>query len=224
MGNTNSTEGNNLVASYQQRSRNSSSTSIQPTVSSSNKTSQPFQLSITEPTAEPDMAEQNTTDNVIEEQDEVSQPTPPPTKSVPVSTGKSGWVSSTGAASPWYGSLGSSASSHHRASISGPYYRTRGMSVTRDNENDEDLSNIIANTPTNASNMNPPTTSQPPLFTAQNQGISINSILKKKLKLKTCFFLCVGVPTIITWTQGGNNVYVTGTFNGWKQKIKLVKR
>ncbi|KAI9356689.1 5'-AMP-activated protein kinase beta subunit, interation domain-containing protein, partial [Pilaira anomala] len=31
------------------------------------------------------------------------------------------------------------------------------------------------------------------------------------------------VPTIITWTQGGNNVYVTGTFNGWKQKIKLVK-
>ncbi|KAI8583800.1 hypothetical protein K450DRAFT_220035 [Umbelopsis ramanniana AG] len=31
------------------------------------------------------------------------------------------------------------------------------------------------------------------------------------------------VPTIITWTQGGNNVYVTGTFNGWKQKIHLVK-
>ncbi|GAA5812228.1 hypothetical protein MFLAVUS_005678 [Mucor flavus] len=201
MGNTNSTEGNSLVASYQQRSRNSSSTSIQPVVSSSNKTSQPFQLSITEPTTEPDMAEQNTTDNVIENQDEVSQPAPPPTKAVPVSTGKSGWVSSTGAASPWYGSLGSSASSHHRASISGPYYRTRGMSVTRDNENDEDLSNIIANTPTNASSINPPTTLQPHLFTAQNQG----------------------VPTIITWTQGGNNVYVTGTFNGWKQKIKLVK-
>ncbi|ORE11724.1 AMPKBI-domain-containing protein [Rhizopus microsporus var. microsporus] len=34
----------------------------------------------------------------------------------------------------------------------------------------------------------------------------------------------IGVPTIITWTQGGNNVYVTGTFNGWKHKIKLVKR
>ncbi|KAI7903382.1 uncharacterized protein BX663DRAFT_434145, partial [Cokeromyces recurvatus] len=31
------------------------------------------------------------------------------------------------------------------------------------------------------------------------------------------------IPTIITWTQGGNNVYVTGTFNGWKHKIKLVK-
>lgn len=33
-----------------------------------------------------------------------------------------------------------------------------------------------------------------------------------------------GVPTIITWSQEGNNVYVTGTFNGWKHKIKLVKR
>ncbi|OZJ05599.1 hypothetical protein BZG36_01484 [Bifiguratus adelaidae] len=32
-----------------------------------------------------------------------------------------------------------------------------------------------------------------------------------------------GTPTIITWTQGGNNVYVTGTFNGWKQKIRLNK-
>ncbi|ORZ15899.1 hypothetical protein BCR42DRAFT_328104, partial [Absidia repens] len=28
---------------------------------------------------------------------------------------------------------------------------------------------------------------------------------------------------IITWSQGGNNVYVTGTFNGWKRKLKLVK-
>jgi hypothetical protein len=34
----------------------------------------------------------------------------------------------------------------------------------------------------------------------------------------------IGVPTIITWTQGGNNVYITGTFNGWKHKLKLVKR
>ncbi|KAI8061113.1 hypothetical protein BC940DRAFT_137377 [Gongronella butleri] len=32
------------------------------------------------------------------------------------------------------------------------------------------------------------------------------------------------VPTIITWSQGGKNVSVTGTFNGWKHKIKLVKR
>ncbi|OAD72087.1 carbohydrate-binding module family 48 protein, partial [Phycomyces blakesleeanus NRRL 1555(-)] len=33
----------------------------------------------------------------------------------------------------------------------------------------------------------------------------------------------LGVTTLLTWTQGGNNVYVTGTFNGWKHKIKLVK-
>ncbi|KAI8366609.1 5'-AMP-activated protein kinase beta subunit, interation domain-containing protein [Blakeslea trispora] len=32
-----------------------------------------------------------------------------------------------------------------------------------------------------------------------------------------------GVPTIITWSQGGHQVYVTGTFNGWKHKIKLIK-
>ncbi|KAI9484391.1 hypothetical protein BDB00DRAFT_894066, partial [Zychaea mexicana] len=31
------------------------------------------------------------------------------------------------------------------------------------------------------------------------------------------------VPTIINWSQGGQSVYVTGTFNGWKHKIKLVK-
>ncbi len=32
------------------------------------------------------------------------------------------------------------------------------------------------------------------------------------------------VPTIITWSQGGTNVYVTGTFNNWKQKVRLNKR
>jgi len=32
------------------------------------------------------------------------------------------------------------------------------------------------------------------------------------------------VPTIITWSQGGSNVYVTGTFNNWKQKVRLNKR
>ncbi|KAF0492722.1 AMPKBI-domain-containing protein [Gigaspora margarita] len=32
-----------------------------------------------------------------------------------------------------------------------------------------------------------------------------------------------GVPTIITWSQGGNNVYVTGTFNEWKRNIRLCK-
>ncbi|KAF9113539.1 galactose metabolism- protein [Mortierella sp. AM989] len=31
------------------------------------------------------------------------------------------------------------------------------------------------------------------------------------------------VPTIITWSQGGANVYVTGTFNNWKQKVRLNK-
>lgn len=29
------------------------------------------------------------------------------------------------------------------------------------------------------------------------------------------------LPTIITWTHGGQNVYVTGSFNGWKNKIRL---
>ncbi|CAG8444677.1 11731_t:CDS:2 [Acaulospora morrowiae] len=32
-----------------------------------------------------------------------------------------------------------------------------------------------------------------------------------------------GIPTIITWSHGGNNVYVTGTFNDWKQNIRLCK-
>ncbi|CAG8503371.1 7555_t:CDS:2, partial [Cetraspora pellucida] len=32
-----------------------------------------------------------------------------------------------------------------------------------------------------------------------------------------------GVPTIITWSQGGNNVYVTGTFNEWKRNVRLCK-
>ncbi|KAI7853937.1 5'-AMP-activated protein kinase beta subunit, interation domain-containing protein [Circinella umbellata] len=35
--------------------------------------------------------------------------------------------------------------------------------------------------------------------------------------------IIAGVPTMISWSQGGNSVYVTGTFNGWKHKIKLVK-
>ncbi|CAG8577326.1 10231_t:CDS:2 [Paraglomus brasilianum] len=32
-----------------------------------------------------------------------------------------------------------------------------------------------------------------------------------------------GIPTIITWSQGGNNVCVTGTFNDWKHNIRLCK-
>eukprot|EP00741_Cyanophora_paradoxa_P003437 tig00000704_g3340.t1 len=31
----------------------------------------------------------------------------------------------------------------------------------------------------------------------------------------------VEVPTVITWSHGGNKVYVTGTFNGWKERIAM---
>jgi len=31
------------------------------------------------------------------------------------------------------------------------------------------------------------------------------------------------VPTIITWNKGGQNVYLTGTFNNWSAKIPLNK-
>ncbi|KAG1458894.1 hypothetical protein G6F56_006285 [Rhizopus delemar] len=170
MGNTNSTE-----SSIHQRTRSksdSSSSSVANTIEIPAPT-------VTEPVNTPQLS--------ITEPEESKEPVP---KAVPVATGKSGWVSSTtGAASPWFNSLSSSTSSYHphRASISGPYYRTRGMSVTRDSENDEDLSTSIT-----------------------QQANSGNMPIQ-------------GVPTIITWTQGGNNVYVTGTFNGWKNKIKLIK-
>ena len=29
------------------------------------------------------------------------------------------------------------------------------------------------------------------------------------------------VPTVFTWTGGGKQVYITGTFNDWKEKIPL---
>ncbi|CAI2166680.1 12709_t:CDS:2 [Funneliformis geosporum] len=32
-----------------------------------------------------------------------------------------------------------------------------------------------------------------------------------------------GIPTIITWSQGGNSVFVTGTFNDWKYNVRLNK-
>jgi len=32
-----------------------------------------------------------------------------------------------------------------------------------------------------------------------------------------------GLPTLITWNSPARNVYVTGTFNGWKHKIPLHK-
>eukprot|EP00842_Homolaphlyctis_polyrhiza_P001984 jgi/Hompol1/2787/HPOL_000379-RA len=31
------------------------------------------------------------------------------------------------------------------------------------------------------------------------------------------------IPIIVSWTHGGKSVYITGTFNNWKQKIKLAK-
>ncbi|KAF1803881.1 hypothetical protein FB192DRAFT_1370284 [Mucor lusitanicus] len=199
MGNTNSTEGNNLVASYQQQKEQqlpeqgiteqdqpphrerrtsssstasnnpkpaSNSTSTSSSTSSVSKKPQSFEFSVTEPihtVSEPEPIPSTThhwspkepsiqedIDTMKEGDKEPEQPANTPSKAVPVSNAKSGWVSSTGAASPWYGSLSSStSSSHHRASISGPYYRTRGMSVTRDSENDEDLTNIITSTSSN---------------------------------------------------------------------------
>ncbi|OBZ90988.1 5'-AMP-activated protein kinase subunit beta-2 [Choanephora cucurbitarum] len=152
-----------------------------------------------------------------------------PTKAVPVSTGKkSGWVSSTGGASPWYGSLSSSASSsHRRASISGPYYRTRGMSITRDSENDEDYPHIQTQSTFEPNDLSKPSTLQPqpqsqqqpqqqPQPQPQPQQQQQQPQLQQQQQQQ-------GVPTIITWSQGGHQVYVTGTFNGWKHKIKLVK-
>jgi hypothetical protein len=167
-------------ASIQQQSKPINTSAIQPTASSStsstssiSKQQQPqpaFNLSVTEAASEPilttapspwspkepviqedhTLVKEIPINNMSSQQDEnKEQPEP---AAVPVSTGKkSGWVSSTGAASPWYGSLSSStSSSHHRASISGPYYRTRGMSVTRDSENDEELTAAISSTSTTA--------------------------------------------------------------------------
>jgi 5'-AMP-activated protein kinase regulatory beta subunit len=32
------------------------------------------------------------------------------------------------------------------------------------------------------------------------------------------------VPTVFRWTHGGNQVYITGTFNNWKERIPLNRR
>ncbi|KAG2190175.1 hypothetical protein INT46_008394 [Mucor plumbeus] len=278
MGNTNSTEGNNLVASYQQKKEqqiqeqiqteqdqlqqrerrkssssissnnpkpNSSSTSTSSSTSSISKKPQLFEFSVTEPThsvsepepipptthhwspKEPSIQEDSPTDiAIMKEEKEPEQPLNTPSRAVPVSNAKSGWVSSTGAASPWYGSLSSStSSSHHRASISGPYYRTRGMSVTRDSENDEDLTNIITSTSSNtASNSTSNAITSPTNSTQSTVNAPTTSATTTTTTTTTTTGTTnQGVPTIITWAQGGNNVYITGTFNGWKHKIKLVK-
>ncbi|RPB25319.1 AMPKBI-domain-containing protein [Terfezia boudieri ATCC MYA-4762] len=31
------------------------------------------------------------------------------------------------------------------------------------------------------------------------------------------------IPTLVTWTHGGNKVYITGTFCGWRKKYRLTK-
>jgi hypothetical protein len=252
MGNTNSTEGNNLVASYQQKKEqqiqeqiqteqdqlqqrerrkssssissnnpkpNSSSTSTSSSTSSISKKPQLFEFSVTEPThsvsepepipptthhwspKEPSIQEDSPTDiAIMKEEKEPEQPLNTPSRAVPVSNAKSGWVSSTGAASPWYGSLSSStSSSHHRASISGPYYRTRGMSVTRDSENDEDLTNIITSTSSN---------------TASNS--TSNAITSPTNSTQST----VNAPTT-TATTTATTTTTAGTTNQGKLKMKL---
>ncbi|CAL8072687.1 unnamed protein product [Calicophoron daubneyi] len=32
------------------------------------------------------------------------------------------------------------------------------------------------------------------------------------------------VPTVFKWEGGGKDVYISGTFNGWKSKIPMVRR
>ncbi|KAL0074551.1 5'-AMP-activated protein kinase beta subunit, interation domain-containing protein [Phycomyces blakesleeanus] len=164
----------------------------------------PFQMSITEPlddsfanrptSPQPIISDNEAPSSFPSSPPHTRHPQPEMPKAVPVATGKAGWVSSTGNTSPWVGSLSSSASSNRRDSIHGPYYRARGMSINRDSEADEDS----------------PAPQQPilPKMIGQHKSNEPDS---------------QGVTTLLTWTQGGNNVYVTGTFNGWKHKIKLVK-
>ncbi|KAG0763989.1 hypothetical protein G6F57_007785 [Rhizopus arrhizus] len=206
MGNTNSTEAN---LHQRKKSNNSISDKIEPTADITATATATTASTSTITDTSTSTASSNPQLSVTEPPNEESS-----TQPVPVVNNKTGWVSSTtGAASPWFNSYSSSTSSHHphRASISGPYYRARGMSVTaRDSENDEDLmipstaSNIIVNN-----------------NTAANTTANAANTAAGPANLAT--MPAQGVPTIITWTQGGNNVYVTGTFNGWKHKIKLVK-
>ncbi|ORZ03884.1 5'-AMP-activated protein kinase beta subunit, interation domain-domain-containing protein [Syncephalastrum racemosum] len=221
-------------------SSSSSSSSTHSTSQNNNSTSKqqhhphsrvPFRLSVTGPPPPPQSSEPvsatSTTSDTFPEFFGARPPSPSPnasanananaiaphedksiatSKAVPVAPKKSGWVSSTGASSPWYGSLSSSASSTHQRSdsVRGPYYRTRGMSVTHtDNEDDPLLQHL----------------QQQQQQQQQQQSIS------RRLSSRGIaeHSRSNGVPTIITWAQGGQNVYVTGTFNGWKHKIKLVK-
>ncbi|KAF7726928.1 hypothetical protein EC973_008223 [Apophysomyces ossiformis] len=238
MGNSASTEHSNISASLNAQRQNTdsaeSSQSYAHTADKSNTRSAqkknadraPFRLSVTEPmeregevnTTEsttptdlsPDLPVYGETTAWIPREVAAGNSEQPAPRAVPVSTGKSGWVSSTGAVSPWVGSsLSSSASSNHRDSIRGPYYRARGMSIHRDSEIEEDITQhqIVKS----------------PVY--ESKGIK-----SKQKKYQVMFtmknlylYMATGVPTLITWTQGGQNVYVTGTFNGWKHKIKLVK-
>lgn len=116
---------------------------VTTTTDSSSPHNIPYRMSVTAPgqpiADEPDSATSDAPPETVESAAR-SAASPAP-RAVPVSTGRSGWVSSTGSTSPWYGSLSSSASSHRRSdSVRGPYYRARGMSITRDNEFEDDQS------------------------------------------------------------------------------------
>ncbi|KAI8329303.1 hypothetical protein BC941DRAFT_518804 [Chlamydoabsidia padenii] len=212
-----------------------------------------FQLSVSEPT-NTNMTQPNESSNSGWTSSVSPSTAPIDTTSSPKPVpGRSGWVSSTGASSPWYGggSLSSSASSthqphtlsqppqqrSHRQSISGPYYRARGMSVNQQQEPTEEYESPSTAAAASSPSYQQPspsvsTSRQPPRLQLQQLQLNVTSpvspvsnnpakpdpLLKDKQTSTE-----LGVPTIITWTQGGNNVYVTGTFNGWKHKIKLVK-
>lgn len=93
-------------------------------------------------------------------------------KAIPVSRSKG--------SSNWFNSYSS-----RRASVNGPYYRARGLSINQTPENNDPFSASIS----------------PPMTDTMSEAI----------------------PTLMTWTQGGKEVYVTGTFNDWKHKVKMVK-
>ncbi|KAI8351494.1 5'-AMP-activated protein kinase beta subunit, interation domain-containing protein [Choanephora cucurbitarum] len=93
------------------------------------------------------------------------------------------------------------------------------MSITRDSENDEDYPHIQTQSTFEPNDLSKPSTLQPQAQTqpqAQPQLQQPQQPQQQQPQQQ-------GVPTIITWSQGGHQVYVTGTFNGWKHKIKLIK-
>jgi 5'-AMP-activated protein kinase regulatory beta subunit len=39
--------------------------------------------------------------------------------------------------------------------------------------------------------------------------------------LAIVYFQAQIVPTVFTWSHGGRQVYITGTFNGWQEQIPM---